>query len=462
MTASPRTFSHHLRATIRLALPLAGSQLAHFAMHVTDTVMLGWYGVGALAAGVLGASSYFILFILGSGFAAAAMGMVASAMARDDETQVRRDVRMGIWLSLIYACVVYPVFYFSESILRALGQEPALAAAAADYLRIIGIGLIPSLVVMVLRSFAAALERVSIVLWSTVAAAGVNAVLNWALIFGNWGAPELGLRGAAMATVGSQLISLTVVGGFAYWHPAMRRFRLFQRLWRPDWPVFLHLARRGLPVGLTNVAEGSLFSATAMMMGWIGTVELAAHGIALEAAALTFMIHIGIGNAATVRVGRFHGLGDLASMRRAGVAAIAVSMAVSAFVIAVFLVMPGTIVGLFVDHHDPAAAAIIAFGTTLLAVAAMFQLFDAQQALALALLRGVQDTAVPMWIATFSYWVIGIPVAYLLAFPLGLGGIGLWFGLVCGLGCAGVLLMVRFWLGPARREAAPEGALARG
>ncbi|MEI4487542.1 MATE family efflux transporter [Frigidibacter sp. MR17.14] len=462
MTTAPRTFSHHLRATIRLALPLAGSQLAHFAMHVTDTVMLGWYGVGALAAGVLGASSYFILFILGSGFASAAMGMVASAMARDDETQVRRDVRMAIWLSLIYACAVYPVFYFSGSILKLFGQDPGLAAGAQDYLRIIGLGLIPSLVVMVLRSFAAALERVSIVLMSTVAAALMNGVLNWMLIFGNWGAPELGLKGAAFATLGSQVMALSVVAACAFWHPAMRRFHLFRRLWRPDWPVFFHLARRGLPVGLTQVAEGSLFNAAALMMGWIGMVQLAAHGIALEAAALTFMIHIGIGNAATVRVGRFHGLGQAVEMRRAALAAVAVSMAVASVVIVVFLSAPGQIVGLFVEDHDPAAAEILAFGTTLLAVAAVFQLFDALQALALALLRGVQDTAAPMWIASFSYWIVGIPVSYLLAFPMGMGGVGLWFGLVSGLACAAILLMLRFWSGYLRPETLPDALAARG
>ncbi len=436
----------HLRALVVLGLPLVGSNLAQMSLHVTDTVMLGWYGVDALAAVVLGASFFFMVFILGSGFGVAAMGMVAAAVGRGDEVQVRRDVRMGLWLSTLFGICTLPLFWWSAPILRVLGQDEALSALAQSYLRIVGWGMVPALLIMVLKSFLSAMERAGIVLWATLGAALGNGLLNWMLIFGNWGAPELGVRGAALASLGAQAVSLAVLAAYAGWHPALRRFRIFARLWRPDWPAFGQLARLGMPVGLTGLAEGSLFTAAALMMGWIGTVELAAHGIALEAASLAFMVHLGIASAATVRVGRAEGEGDREGMRRAALAAIALSVIFGLGVTALFLVAAGPIVGLFLDEANPAAPDILAFGITLLAVAALFQMFDALQCMALGLLRGVRDTAVPMGLATISYWAVGIPASFVLGFPLGLGGVGLWLGLVVGLALAAALLMARFWL----------------
>lgn len=445
MTA-PASYLSHARATLVLGLPLVGSNLAQMALHVTDTVMLGWYGVEALAAVVLGAAMFFIVFILGSGFAIASMGMVAAALGRGDERQVRRDVRMGMWLSILYAGLCLPLFWFSGPILRAMGQEDGVAALAQDYLRIVGWGMCPALLVMVMKSFLSAQQRAGIVLWATIGAALVNAGVNWVLIFGHLGFPEMGVRGAALASVFAQLLSLAVLVLYVRSRPATARFEIFARFWRPDWPAFRQVARTGIPVGLTGLAEGSLFNAAAVMMGWIGTVELAAHGIALEVAALAFMVHLGLSNAATVRVGHAQGSGDAIGLVRAAITAIALSLVFAAVMIAAFLLLPGQIIGLYLDADNPAAPAIVDFGVRLLAVAAVFQLFDALQCLALGLLRGVQDTAVPMWMATFSYWVIGIPASYVLAFHLGVGGTGLWWGLVVGLVCASVLLMARFWL----------------
>jgi multidrug resistance protein, MATE family len=203
--------------------------------------------------------------------------------------------------------------------------------------------------------------------------------------------------------------------------------------------------RLGVPIGLTGLAEGGLFQASALMMGWIGTVELAAHGIALEVAALTFMLHVGLSSAATIRVARFDGVGDRVALRRAAKVAIVISLGVALASVALFLALPGPIVGLFLDMAKPESAAILAYGTVLLAVAALFQLADGMQVIALGLLRGVQDTRVPMWLAAVSYWLIGIPCSYVLAFPMGYGGVGLWLGLVVGLACAAVSLMWRFW-----------------
>jgi MATE family multidrug resistance protein len=437
--------STHARETLVLGLPLIGSHLAQMALHVTDTVMVGWYGVVALAAVVLGASSFFIVFVVGSGFAKAVMPMVAAALGRDDETQVRRDTRMGIWLSIGYGLAVYPIFWWSEPILLALGQNPEVAAIAQDYMRIAGLGMVPALVVTVLQSYLSALHRTQVVLWVTLVAVVVNIAVNWALIFGNLGFPEMGARGAAVATVAVQVLSLVSLALYAHLLPDLRRFHLFQRFWRPDWHAMGQVFRLGLPIGLTGLAEGGMFQASALMMGSIGTVELAAHGIALEVAALTFMMHVGLSSSATIRIARFDGAKDRTALRQAAKVAVALSFAVAMASVVLLVVVPKPIVALFLDLTKPESAAILAYGTVLLGVAALFQLGDGMQVMALGLLRGVQDTRVPLILAAVSYWLIGIPCSYVLAFPLGFGGVGLWLGLVVGLFCAAASLMWRFW-----------------
>lgn len=445
--AETTTYGAQARAVLAIGLPLIGSHLAQMLLHVTDTVMLGWYGVEALAAVVLGASTFFLVFILGSGFGIGVMGMIAAALGRGDETRVRRDTRMALWLSAGSGVLSLPVMWWSGPILRGLGQKPELAAMAEDYLRIAGFGMIPALLVMVLKSYLSVLERAQIVLWVTLAGALANGVLNWALIFGNWGAPELGVRGAAIATTTTQGLSILLLALYAAWRPELRHFHLFQRFWRPDWEALAQVFRLGWPVGLTGLAESGLFIAAAMMMGWIGTVELAAHGIAMEVSAITFMVHLGLSNAVTIRAGHAHGRDDARLLRIVALSGTGLSLGFAVLTIAILLTLPGPIIGLFLDERRADVAPILAYGTALLAVAALFQLFDAAQVMALGLLRAVQDTRAPMWIAAVSYWLIGIPASYGLAFGLGLGGIGLWLGLVIGLVVAALFLMLRFWRG---------------
>ena len=444
-SAEPLSAMAHARAILALGLPLVGSHLAQFGLHVTDTIMLGWYGVLPLAAGVLGASSFFVIFILGSGFAKAVMPMVASAKGRGDEAQVRRVARMGLWLSTLFGLICYPVFWYSEAILLGLGQKPDVAALAQEYLRVVGIGMSPALFVMVLKSYLAALERTQVVLWVTVAAVPLNAALNWALIFGNWGAPELGVQGSAIATVVVQVVSLITLCLYAALLPKLRQYQLFIRFWRPDWQAFADVFRLGWPIGLTGLAESGLFQASALMMGWIGTVELAAHGIALEITALTFMVHVGLSNAVTVRTGRLSGAGDIAGMRLGAKLGIAMSVLFAALTMVLFLSLPVPMISVFIDPAEPQRGVIIATGTALLVCAALFQFADSLQVMALGLLAGVQDTKVPMALAAVSYWLIGFPASYLLAFPLGYGAVGLWLGLVVGLAAAAISLMWRFW-----------------
>ncbi|MFP4450271.1 MAG: MATE family efflux transporter [Rhodosalinus sp.] len=460
--AAPRmTYAAHMRAILVLGLPLVGGHLAQFAIHLTDTVMMGWHSVEGLAALVLATALWFTLWIFGAGIAWAVMPLVASAEAEGDQTAIRRVTRMGLWLSVLFALASLPLFWFSEPLLRLMGQAPELSAAAQDYLRIAGPGILPALLVMVLKSYLAALGRTQVVLWITVAAAVANGLLNYALIFGNWGAPELGLRGAAIASVSTNTLALIFSAGYAA--AVLPEHRLFARLWRPDWEVFRQVARMGAAIGITNLAEVALFSFSSVMMGWLGTIPLAAHGIALQISSATFMVHMGLSNAATIRAGNAYGLRDAAHLVRGAHAVLVLSAVAVGATVVLFLAAPGPLYALFLDPDEPARAEIMQLGALLLAIAALFQLVDAAQVMALGLLRGVRDTTVPMIMAAVSYWAIGIPAALVMGFRLGWGGAGVWLGLTLGLACAGVLMMARFWgraVPRLRAGAAPEGARA--
>ncbi|SEM12711.1 multidrug resistance protein, MATE family [Roseovarius azorensis] len=442
-----------MRAVLGLGLPLIGSHVAQFSIHLTDALMLGWYSVEALAAEVLGGTLFFVLFIMGSGFAWAVMPMVASAEASGEGAQVRRITRMGLWASIIFGIVTLPVMIGSEAVFGLLGQEPGTAALAAEYLRIAGWGILPALMVMVLKSYLAALERTAVVLWVTLAAVGLNVIVNYLLIFGNLGFPELGVRGAAMASLAVNLVSLAALA--AYVQRSAPEHALFRRLWRPDWEALGRVFRLGWPIGLTSLAEVGLFAAASVMMGWLGTLPLAAHGIALQITSVVFMVHLGLSNVATVRAGQAYGRGDGAALREGARVVLGLSALVALATMAVLLIWPDPLVGLFLSPDDPERAAVIAVGRQLLAAAALFQLVDAAQVQALGLLRGVQDTRAPMVIAALSYWAVGVPVSYLLGFRLGYGGPGIWIGLAVGLALAGVFMLVRFWGWSARGVSFP-------
>lgn len=447
------SYPGHVRAILVLGLPIVGSNLAQFAIGLTDTVMLGWYGVEALAAVTLASSYFFVLFLMGSGFAWAVMPMVAAYDAAGDEIGLRRATRMGLWLSTLFAILIMPLLWWSEPVLLSLGQNAVVAEQAAEYLRIAGWGIFPALFVMVLKSYLAALERTQIAFWITVVAAVMNGLANYALIFGNWGAPQLGVSGAAIASVVTQLVSL--VGVLIYALKVLPHHNLFQRLWRVDVEMLIKVFRLGVPIGLTTLSEVSLFTASAMMMGWLGTIPLAAHGIAIQLASGTFMVHLGLSSAATVRAGNAFGRDDRQHMARGAIVGIGLSLVMSLATVALFLSVPEYLISLFLDLSDPESMQIIKIGVGLLAVAALFQLVDGAQVMALGLLRGVQDTSVPLLISVLSYWVVGLSTSYYLGFVQGLNGIGVWMGLVVGLACAGVFLMLRFWGTAIRRVGLP-------
>ncbi|SJZ69623.1 MATE family efflux transporter [Consotaella salsifontis] len=442
--ASSLSWPGHARATAVLALPLVGAQLTQITISVTDTVMIGWLGARELAAAVLATQAFFFVFIFGSGFAQAALPLAANAEGKGDVREVRRAIRMSLWVSGIYAALVMIPLWHIEGILVALGQKPDVAALSADYMHVAQWSMFPALLIMGLRSYLTVLNRAYRVLAVVLAGALSNAVLDYALIFGEFGAPALGLVGAAIATLGTQIIMAALLFVYTARSREFERYALYQRFWRPDWAAFFEIIRLGWPIGATVIAEVGLFTASSLMVGWIGTIPLAAHGIALQISSIAFMIPLGIGNAATVRVGLAFGRGDPGELWRAGVSALLLGGTIAFGTASLFWLIPDQLVGLYLDPERENAEAVLAYAAPLLLVAAIFQIFDSLQAVASGVLRGMKDTRTPMFIAVVSYWFVGMPVAYFVAFGAGWGGLGIWSGLASGLAAAALMLTSRY------------------
>ncbi len=441
MTIS-RSLIQNIRKLFSLGLPIVGSNLAMMMIGVTDIVMVGWHSVEELAALILATTLFFNIFILGSGVAFALMPMVSSAAAVGDDTTVRRSTRMSLWLSMIYGVLSLPIFYMSEGIFLALGQQAELAAYAADYMWILAPAIIPALWANVMRSYLAAMEFTKVIMFITAGVAVLNIGFNHVLIFGNYGFPELGIQGAAIASLLVNILTAVITSIYAI--VILPQHTLFARFYRADWPALVKVFKLGMPIGLSMLAETGLFSAASVMMGWIGVIALAAHGIALQLASLTFMAHLGLSHAVTIRIGNAAGRQDRDAMVDVTKAGVWISVLWSFFTIILFVGLGSNLVSLFLDADEAARDAIIAYGVVLLWIAALFQLVDGGQVLAIGLLRGIQDTAGPMVITVFGYWGVGIPTAYLLGFHTQLAGSGIWLGLVAGLSFAAIGLSMRF------------------
>jgi len=439
-----KPFAAHVKATLVLGTPLVLAQLAQMSIGVTDTIMLGWLGTRELAAGTLAFQTYFLCLIFCLGFAAAMIPLIASAIGKGDERQVRRSARMGLWTLFGLAALFMLPLWFTTDILIALNQKTELAELAGNYMRIAQWSMIPAAVLAGMRSFLTAVERAQEVLWITVFASVLNGLLNYAFIFGNFGAPRLGIEGAAVATVISNSIAVLAIFVLIYGDRRLRPYDLFTRLWRPDWLALWEVLRLGFPISLTILAEVGLFTAASLLIGWLGTIPLAAHGIALQIASVAFMIPLGLSQTASVRVGNAHGRNSTIDIGRAGNAAFVLSFGFAVFTALLLWFSPGLFINLFLDDSNNDAAAVLQYAIPLVWVAAAFQIADALQAVASGNLRGLRDTKRPMILAAVSYWLVGIPAAYVLAFPLKFGGIGVWGGLAVGLTAAAISLSWRF------------------
>jgi MATE family multidrug resistance protein len=447
--ATTMTRSHAWRtelwATLSLAWPLILANLTYAAIQATDVVLMGWLGARPLAASALGLNLNFAFSLICLGLVTASSPMMATALGARlrSAQQVRRTFRQSFWMVGTVTMPVWLILWNSEPIIRALGQEPALARDAQTFIHGYMWSMLPFLLFQAMRNFVSALERPGWVLIISLIGIVLNALLGYGLIFGHFGLPKLGIFGGGLAssivwTLLAFMLALVIVTDRQF-----RRFHLFGRFWRPDWPRYRKLWRLGLPIGLAMGFEGGVFSAAAYLMGLINAESVAAHAVALQIAALCFMVPWGLSQAATVRVGLFLGRSDPAGIARAGWTSWALGVGFMALMAILIWSIPRELITFFLDD-TPENAPVIALGVSLLGIAAIFQVVDGAQVVGAGMLRGLHDTRVPMIFTFVGYWGIGIGIGAWLAFARGWQGQGIWVGLAIGLAIVAVLMIWRW------------------
>jgi MATE family multidrug resistance protein len=433
-------------ALLALALPMIAGNIAWAGIAATDLMLLGRLGADAVAAGALAINLFNALLIFGMGLVTAAAPLIATerGQRRHSVRDVRRTVHQTLRAATLFVLPAWALLWESEALLRLMGQQPDLARSAGELMRGLQWALLPFLGFTTLRNFISALERPVWGLIVMVVAIPLNLLMGWALIFGHLGLPQLGLFGAGIAsTLSSSFLFLALLSVILI-DRRFRRYRLLGRFWTRDRDRHRAVWALGLPIAITLGFETTVFNASAFLMGLIDRDSLAAHAVAIQIAALVFMVPMGIGQAATVRVGLAYGRKDRDGVGRAGWLALAIGTGFALAAAAILVTMPRTLIGAFLDLSDPANSRSGALAISFLGVAALFQLVDAAQAVGAGVLRGIQDTRVPMIFALIGYWVIGFGVGVILAFPLELQGLGIWLGLASGLGVVALLLLIRW------------------
>jgi len=434
------------RELLKLAGPLVLTQLAQMAIMTTDVIMLSHLNKSALASAGLGNTVFYFAWLIGCGPVAAVAPMIAHTLGANpnDRSGVRASVRMGFWSVAITSVPLVAFLLFTKQVLVMLGQKPDLAAGSGAFVTALCWGLPFSLGFQVLRGYSTSLSRPNASLWVMAAGIIFNACGDYALIFGHFGAPKLGLIGSGLASASSYAFSFVAMAVIVCLTPSLRAYRIFRHFLRPRWETLWEVLSLGMPIGATMMFEAMLFNAATLIMGTFGTATVAAHMIAMNVPSITFMVPLGIGLAATVRVGLAAGASDIEAVRRAGYTALLMGAGFMCLTAILLWTFPASIVRLYVDRAG-ANGDVLASATVFLHVAAAFQIFDGLQVVGAMSLRGLKDARMPMWIAGGSYWLAGFPVCLWLAFGWHLRGLGIWIGLAFALLVAAVALCTRFW-----------------
>ena len=435
-----------LRATLWLAAPLAAANLAQMLVYAVDVIFVARLGEQALSASALATTIFGLMMWCFSGLTGACSPLIAAELGarRHAVREVRRSVRMALWLAAGCAVAGMLVAAQGEAILLATHQDPEISRLAGLFLTVLLWAMPAALLSNVLRSFVSALGRPVIATAITLLSIAVNAAGNYAFVFGHWGAPALGLIGSAWSSVVTSWVAALAYCWLIHSDRRLRRYHVFGRWWRAEWLRLRELLRIGLPIALIILAEGGLFSSAAFLMGLIGEAQLAGHAVALQVAALAFQITFGIGQAVTIRVGYHYGAGDHAAIARAGKAALVMAMGYMALPAALMILTPRLVLQMYVDPAAAKNAAMVGYAVQFLAVAAAFQLFDGLQAVLAGALRGLQDTRMPMVLALGGYWLIGFTTSAWLGLGTPLAGLGVWLGLAVGIVVVSLLLLHRW------------------
>ena len=431
--------------TLKLAAPMALTQLGQIVMMTTDLALVGRLGEEAVAAAALANTVYFVTFTLGMGVVSAVAPLAAQAFGARDPHRVRRALRVGLWAALLISLPVMAFPIYGEAILRVLGQAEIPARLAQQYLFGLVWGATPALWLLAIRGFMGALNRPQPVLWITLAAIPANALLVYLLIHGELGLPRLGLFGAGLAHTLVNFAMFLAGLWFVVFRRPFAKYRVLGHVWRIDWAMMRQLFAIGAPISIAFLMEYGMFSAAALLTGLIGTTALAAHQIALQVTAILFMVPLGIGMAATVRVGHAMGRNDAAGVRHAGLVAAWLGILLGAGLTLLVIAGRFAIARFFLGATSGSADATLELAATLLLVGATFYVTDGLQSIMAGSLRGMKDTRMPLLFAAVSYWLIGFPAAWGLAFPAHLGAVGVWIGLSLGTLVYATLLVLRFF-----------------
>lgn len=433
------SYREHFRRNITLAYPVVLSQLGQVMVAVVDSAMVGQTGSIPLAAASLANSITFIMIAFAIGISYAITPLIAAADGQGRAREISEILRHGLVLNIFAGLMIFILIASGSGLLHYMGQDPEVVELAIPYMGIIAFSIVPLMVFQTFRQFTEGLSQTRQAMVITIASNLLNIFLNYLLIFGKWGFPALGLNGAGWATLISRVVMAMAMFLFVAYAPRFASYikkLQFKRFYRERFNRLLGL---GIPSGMQFLFEVSAFSLAAVMVGWLGADALAAHQIGISLASITFMMASGVSAASTIRIGNQLGRKDIPTLRVAGFSNFLLIVAFMAVSGVLFIVFRDFLPTLFIADAD-----VIATASGLLIIAAFFQIFDGVQVVSLGILRGLQDVKVPTLATFIAYWIIGLPVGYLLAFEFGYGIKGVWYGLSLGLGVTAITMFYRF------------------
>ncbi len=431
--------------TLSIAWPLTMSSLVNMGISVTDVVRIAWLGSAALAASAVASDFYSIIVYIAGGTLAAITPMIAEARGARRPDDVRRATRQGLWVATAIALPGAVLIWNTDIVLSAIGVHAEIVETGLPYARMMALTFIPMAYMQVWRHFLAAHGRSRVMLPVMALALPTNALFNYLLMFGLWGFPEMGLAGAGLSSLGVTVLIVAGLTGYVLRDPELSRYRLFMRLWQPDWKRFRDIVRIGVPIGLTSLGETGVFLFTTVLMGVFGPEVVAAHAITLRMAGVLYAPAVGLSQAITVRVAYGIGEGNRAGTSNAVWTGIMLSLAAAVGLFVLLMAGRDWIPGLFIDPASANAAEIVAMALAMLFCLALLQLSENTAVVATAILRGFKDTGRPMVLQLTGRWVIGFAGGVALAYTAGFGGLGLWIGLVIGSAATAGMMWMRVW-----------------
>ncbi|HSF53973.1 MAG TPA: MATE family efflux transporter [Algoriphagus sp.] len=433
------TLKDHLNTTFHLAYPVMLSQLGQVSVGVADSMMVGRLGALPLAAASLGNSIFFVLMMFGIGISMGITPLVSMADGKEKSKRISRLFSHGLWINIATSIVLTAIVLGSSQGLHFLNQPEEVVVLAVPYLLIITASLVPLMVFQTFKQMAEGLSQTRQAMFITIFANLVNVFLNYVLIWGVWGFPELGLNGAGWATLISRVLMALMLGGYILISPRYKKYHFKLSFPRASLPMMARILKIGIPTGFQFIFEVSAFSTAAIMMGWIGVNALAGHQIALNLASISYMMATGLATAGMIRVSNQIGKGNMKGMREAGMVVFGMVVVFMLSCAVIFFSFRFFLPTLYIDDPE-----VIALSASLLIIAGLFQLSDGIQVVGLGVLRGLEDVKVPTLVTLMAYWVLGLPLGYVLAFNFGMGAQGIWYGLLIGLSITAVMLLYRF------------------